>query len=101
MAVVDLLKDGNRISGAVGFSLLSGDYVIFKARAVILANGSQNYDITPVWCSTGNGVAAAYRAGAEMRNAEFGNMCDFARVDSETGWIYYGGHGGATAHDVS
>lgn len=101
MFVVDLLNDGNRIAGAVAFSFLSGDYVIFNAEAVILANGSQNYDITPVWCSAGNGVAAAYRAGAEMRNAEFGNMCDFARVDSQTGWIYYGGHGGAhTAHDV-
>ena len=101
MVVAELLNDGNRVSGAVGFSLLNGGYSIFKARAVILASGSQNYDITPVWCSTGNGVAAAYRAGAEMRNAEFGNMCDFARVDPKTGWIYYGGHGGAhTAHDV-
>ncbi len=34
-----------------------------------------------------------------MRNAEFGNMCDFARVDPE-GWLYYGVHGGAhIAHD--
>lgn len=99
VVVVDLLNDGNRASGAVGFSILNGDPYIFKARVVTLASGSQNYDITPMWCSTGNGVAAAYRAGAEMRNAEFGNMCDFARVDPETGWIYYGAHGGAhTAH---
>ena len=61
--------------------------------------GSQNYDIVEMWCGTGNGIRAAYLAGAEMRNVEFGNMCDFARVD-ERGWLYYGAHGAAhTAHD--
>jgi len=52
-----------------------------------------------MWCGTGNGIRAAYLAGAEMRNVEFGNMCDFARVDPR-GWLYYGAHGAAhTAHD--
>jgi succinate dehydrogenase / fumarate reductase, flavoprotein subunit len=88
VAIVDLLKYENHVCGAVGFSVLDGSYDIFKAKSVILANGSQNYDITPRWCSTGNGTAAAYRAGAEMRNAEFGNMCDFGRVDPR-GWIVY------------
>ncbi|MCF8094945.1 MAG: FAD-dependent oxidoreductase [Desulfobacteraceae bacterium] len=97
--VVDLLKRYDNVAGAAGFTLPDGSYNIFKAGSVILANGSQNYDVTPVWCSTGSGTAAAYRAGAEMRNAEFGNMCDFARVDPR-GWFYYGIHGGAhTAHD--
>ena len=99
IAVTDLLKDEDRVAGAVGFSLRDGGYYIFKADTIILANGSQNYDVTPVWCATGNGTAAAWRAGAQMRNAEFGNMCDFARVDPR-GWIYGGAHGGAhTAHD--
>jgi succinate dehydrogenase/fumarate reductase flavoprotein subunit len=97
--VVDLLKEGNRVIGAVGFNIATGDYLTFRAKAVVLANGSQNYDVTTLWCSTGNAQATAYRAGAAMRNAEFGNMCDFARVDPK-GWIYYGAHGGAhTAHD--
>jgi succinate dehydrogenase / fumarate reductase flavoprotein subunit len=97
VVVVDLLKDEGRIAGAVGFSILNGDFHVFRAKSIILANGSQNYDMTPVWCSTGNGIAAAYRAGAEMRNAEFGNMCDFARLDRETGIIYYAA--AHTAHD--
>ena len=55
--------------------------------------------MTLIWCATGNGTATAWRAGAEMRNAEFGNQCDFARVDPR-GWLYYGVHGGAhIAHD--
>ena len=88
VTVADLLKHEGRICGAMGFSVWDGSCHIFKAGSVILANGSQNYDITPRWCSTGNGTAAAYRAGAEMRNAEFGNMCDFGRVDPR-GWIVY------------
>ena len=97
--VVELLKDGERVSGAVGFNVIDGSYHVFKANAVILANGSQNYDVTTVWCGTGNAQLTAWRAGAEMRNAEFGNQCDFARVDPR-GWIYYGVHGGAhIAHD--
>ena len=66
---------------------------------MVLAMGSQNYDLTEMWCGTGNGIRAAYLAGAEMRNAEFGNMCDFARVGAD-GQLFYGVHGGAhTAHD--
>lgn len=99
VAVVDLVKNGDCVAGAVGFHLSDGGFRIFKAHAVILANGSQNYDVTELWCGKGNGTRAAYLAGAEMRNAEFGNMCDFARVDP-AGWLYYGVHGGAhTAHD--
>ncbi len=99
VSVTDLLKSEGRVTGAVGFSIQNGEFHIFQAKAVVLANGSQNYDVTLIWCGTGNGIATAWRAGAEMRNAEFGNMCDFARVDPR-GWLYYGVHGGAhIAHD--
>ena len=99
VAVTDLLKDGERAVGAVGFSVENGSFHVFKAHAVVFANGSQNYDVTKVWCNTGNAQRAAYLAGAEMRNAEFGNQCDFARRD-ENGWVYTGVHGGAhIAHD--
>ncbi len=96
VVIADLMKHENRISGAVGFNIVNGTYHIFEAATVILANGSQNYDMTLRWCGTGNGVAAAYWAGAEMRNAEFGNMCDFSRVDPR-GWVITAG--AHTAHD--
>jgi succinate dehydrogenase / fumarate reductase, flavoprotein subunit len=96
VVVADLLKDDGRVSGAVAFNIIDGAFHIFKAGTIILANGSQNYDMTLTWCATGNGTAAAYRAGAEMRNAEFGNMCDFARVDPR-GWVITAG--AHTAHD--
>jgi succinate dehydrogenase/fumarate reductase flavoprotein subunit len=98
--VVDLLKDGERACGACGFSVDDGTFYTLTASSVVLSCGSQNYDITPNWPNTGLGIATAYRAGAQMRNPEFGCFSDFARVDSEHGWLYYGCHSGAhTAHD--
>ncbi len=75
VSIVDLLKEGDRVVGAIGFNIVDGTCYVIKARAIILANGSQNYRIMPMWsCGRGDGIAAAYRAGAEMRNAEFGSF---------------------------
>jgi succinate dehydrogenase/fumarate reductase flavoprotein subunit len=73
--IVDLLKQSNKIVGAVGFDIITGKFYVFKSKATVLANGSCGYKIRRFWVAgTGDGVAAAYRAGAEMRNAEFGNL---------------------------
>jgi succinate dehydrogenase/fumarate reductase flavoprotein subunit len=99
VALVEMLTGGGLATGAAGFALDDAAFIVVHAGAVILAMGSQNYDLVEMWCGTGNGIRAAYLAGAEMRNAEFGNMCDFARVGPQ-GQIFYGVHGGAhTAHD--
>ena len=80
--IVDLLKQGERVVGAVGFSLIDGSFYVFKAKAIILANGSCNYRVRRLWSSgCGDGIAAAYRAGAEMRNAEFGSFMDVSTKD--------------------
>ena len=72
---VELLTDGNRVVGAVGFDLIEGTFRIFKSKAVVLATGSCNWMVSNMWFSgRGDGIAAAYRAGAEMRNAEFSNF---------------------------
>lgn len=99
VALVELLTCDGLVTGAAGFALDDGAFVVADAGAVVLAMGSQNYDLVEMWCGTGNGIRAAWLAGAEMRNAEFGNMCDFARVGDD-GELFYGVHGGAhTAHD--
>ena len=73
--VVDLMKQDNRVVGAVGFDIVNGRFYIFKAKATVLANGSCGYKVRRFWSAgTGDGVSAAYRAGAEMRNAEYGNL---------------------------
>ena len=82
IAVTDLLTEAGRVVGAIGFSLLSGEAILFRARAVVLANGNQNWRIMRMWASgRGDGIAAAYRAGAKMRNAEFGTFINMTSVD--------------------
>jgi succinate dehydrogenase/fumarate reductase flavoprotein subunit len=75
--VVELLKQDGRVTGAVGFNLLDGRFSVFNAKATILANGDCDFGVMRMWANaSGDGIAAAYNAGAEMRNAEFGNFYD-------------------------
>ncbi|HSW58145.1 MAG TPA: FAD-dependent oxidoreductase [Dehalococcoidales bacterium] len=73
--ITDLLKQDQKVVGAVGFDIVTGRFYIFKAKATVLANGSCGYKVRRFWVAgTGDGIAAAFRAGAEMRNAEYGNL---------------------------
>jgi len=72
--IIRLLKDGDRVSGAFGYYRERGRFVLFKARAVVLATGGigKAYKITSnSWEYTGDGHALAYRAGAELIDMEF------------------------------
>lgn len=83
VTISDLLTDQDRIAGAVGYSILDGTFYTILAKGVVLATGSQNYRIAPMWsCGRGDGIAAAYRAGAQMRNPEFGNFAQFYKIHS-------------------
>ena len=73
--VAELLTQDNRVVGAAGFNIVDGHLITVNAKATILANGSCGYKVRRFWSAgTGDGIAAAYRAGAEMRNAEYGNL---------------------------
>jgi succinate dehydrogenase/fumarate reductase flavoprotein subunit len=73
--VVKLLTKDGKVVGAVGFNIIDGKFYIFKAKASILATGDCGYKVKRFWrAASGDGLAMAYWAGAEMRNAEFGNM---------------------------
>ncbi len=83
VTVTDLLKDGERVSGAVGFGVEDGRFHILRSRVTVLANGGQNYCVMPMWsCGRGDGIAAAWRAGACMRNAEFGSFVNMVHAAS-------------------
>jgi succinate dehydrogenase / fumarate reductase flavoprotein subunit len=72
--VLRLLKDGDRISGAFGYYRERGRFVLFKAKAVVLATGGigKAYKITSnSWEYTGDGHSLAYHAGAELIDMEF------------------------------
>ena len=72
--ITHLLKDGGRVCGAFGYWRATGQFVIFKARAVVLASGGLGkcYEVTSnSWECTGDGQALAYEAGAELIDMEF------------------------------
>lgn len=73
-AVTKLFKDGDRISGAFGYYREDGRYVLFKAKAVILATGGVGKAFTVTsnsWEYTADGQALAYDAGADLIDMEF------------------------------
>ena len=86
-------KAGERIAGAVGFSMETGEFYIFRAKTVILASGY----VFGCWTfstdlfgggwgqdpnETGDGLAMAWRAGAKVygmeRGAKGGGMSPFS-----------------------
>jgi succinate dehydrogenase / fumarate reductase flavoprotein subunit len=72
--VTQLLKNGDRAIGAFGYERERGRFVIFGARAVIVATGGlgRAFKITSnSWEGTGDGHALAYRAGATLIDMEF------------------------------
>ncbi len=71
---LDLLIDGGRVAGLVAYWRETGRFVIFKAKAVILATGGggKAWRVTSnSWEYTGDGLGMAYRAGAELIDMEF------------------------------
>ncbi|HMF19046.1 MAG TPA: fumarate reductase/succinate dehydrogenase flavoprotein subunit [Gemmataceae bacterium] len=72
--IVRLLKDGDRVAGAFGYYRERGRFVLFKAKAIVLATGGigKAYKITSnSWEYTGDGHILAYDAGAELIDMEF------------------------------
>ncbi|HEX3119276.1 MAG TPA: FAD-binding protein [Candidatus Acidoferrum sp.] len=72
--IVRLLKDGNRCCGAIGYWREQGRFVVFKAKSVVMATGGigKAWPITSnSWEYTGDGMALAYEAGAELMDLEF------------------------------
>lgn len=87
--MVDLLKKGDRVVGAAGFNIIDGRFHIFKAKSTVLANGYIGNRQGMGASNCGEGVAAAYRAGAEMRNAEFAMAgAGFGPIESASSLFY-------------
>jgi succinate dehydrogenase flavoprotein subunit len=69
-----LLTDDGRIAGAFGYHRPTGRFVLFKAKAVVLATGGVGkvYAITSnSWEYTGDGHSLALWAGADLIDMEF------------------------------
>jgi succinate dehydrogenase / fumarate reductase flavoprotein subunit len=74
VTVVELMKDGDRVVGALAYDRERGRFRIFRAKAVVLATGGvgRAFKITSnSWEGTGDGHALAYHAGADLIDMEF------------------------------
>ncbi|HTP32159.1 MAG TPA: fumarate reductase/succinate dehydrogenase flavoprotein subunit [Candidatus Acidoferrales bacterium] len=72
--VLTLLVDSGRVAGAFGYDREKGHFLLWSAKAVVVATGGigRAYKITSnSWEYTGDGLALAYRAGAELLDMEF------------------------------
>ena len=72
--VSHLLKEGEKIAGVFGYNRQTGEFHLFKGKAVILATGGigKSFRITSnSWEYTGDGHALSYLAGAELIDMEF------------------------------
>ena len=71
--ITDLLTADGRVTGAFGLDLCTGEPVVISARAVVLATGGGQM-VYPIQTApeelTGDGLAMAYRAGAELIDME-------------------------------
>jgi len=73
-AITKLMKDGERVSGALGYWRETGRFVVFKAKSIVIATGGigKAWRITSnSWEYTGDGMSLAYEAGAELMDMEF------------------------------
>ena len=71
---VDLVVEGGRCSGAVVLDENSGEQFVIPAKAVVLSTGGAGQIFartTNPPNATGDGMAMAFRAGAELQDMEF------------------------------
>src|SRR5271154_2452334 len=72
--VLSLLMDSGRVAGACGYDREKGRFYLWQAKAVVLATGGigRAFKVTSnSWEYTGDGLALAYRVGAELQDMEF------------------------------
>jgi len=88
--VINLLTSEGKAAGAVAIDYKTGNFLVFKAKAVVLASGGAGrlYKITTNAAQdTGDGYASAYRIGAKLVEME---MVQF----HPTGMVYPESHRG-------
>jgi succinate dehydrogenase/fumarate reductase flavoprotein subunit len=81
--VIDLLVSEGRIAGAIALDIITGEIILIKCKALILATGGWHVAYpfnTGPYDLTGDGVAMAYRAGLELTSMEMVQFCPITMV---------------------
>ncbi len=74
VTVTNLIKEENRVVAAFGYEREKGRFILFRAKAIVLATGGigRAFKVTSnSWEYTGDGHALAYDAGADLIDMEF------------------------------
>ena len=72
--VLSLMVENGRCHGVVAYELATGELHTFYAKAVLMATGGAGKifkTTSNAFASTGDGMALAYRAGAQLEDMEF------------------------------
>jgi len=78
VSILELVKADSRVAGALGLDVRAGEFIRFRAKAVVIASGGWHKAFWPntgMRDLSGDGIAAAARAGADIGNMEFITFC--------------------------
>lgn len=78
ITLLELVTDDGAVIGALGLDVRSGEFVEFRAKAVVMASGGWHkafWPTTGMRDLAGDGLAMGYRAGAALGNMEFITFC--------------------------
>ncbi|MCP4683396.1 MAG: FAD-binding protein, partial [Desulfobacterales bacterium] len=78
VALLDLVTQEGQITGALGLYIRTGELIQFRTKAVIMATGGWHKAFWPntgMRDLSGEGIAMAHRAGADLGNMEFITFC--------------------------
>ncbi|ACL06122.1 Putative succinate dehydrogenase, flavoprotein subunit A [Desulfatibacillum aliphaticivorans] len=78
IAMLDLVLEDGAVAGGLALDVRSGEFIRFKAKAVVMASGGWHKAFWPntgMRDLSGDGMAMAMRAGAKMGNMEFITFC--------------------------
>jgi len=73
---IELLTDGERVTGAVLWNMETDEYRVVKAKVVVLATGGfgrlhiRGFPTTNHYGATADGLVLAYRVGAKLRDTD-------------------------------
>ena len=80
--VFDLIVTSDGIGGAVALDLGKGNLFVIEAKATILATGGHmgSYRTTTIPQASGDGAAAAFRAGVSLTDMEFADFYAYTAI---------------------
>lgn len=74
--ITDILKRQDGVAGAVGFDAITGEFYVFKTKAIVLATGQAGWKSTKNMTS-GEGMWLGVKVGLEVKNCEFAQIWNF------------------------